>query len=850
MQRKITGEMSEGKSTANSVADIEDKWRREWAERGTYRFDRTKPRSEVFSIDTPPPTVSGALHPGHAFSYTHTDIIARYQRMCGKEVFYPMGWDDNGLNTERRVQLMLGVACDPSLPYDPDFRIPNKRLKPTVAISRPNFVECCAAVTEVLEKQYFDLWSALGLSVDWTQTYTTIGKHAIHTSQYGFLELLTKGLVYRTESPTLWDVDFRTAVAQAELEDRDIPGAFHRLRFRAEADETPIFIETTRPELLPACVALVAHPDDERYQRLFGTTALSPLFDVAVPIVAHELAEPGKGSGIAMICTFGDTTDVTWWRELKLELRAIVDKAGRITEDMPHGIVSARGQQAYAQLVGKKVAQARETIVALLTESGELEGTPRPTIHPVKHWENGTKPLEIVTNRQWFIRYPPKSDLIARGEQLRWAPEYMQARYDDWVNGLAGDWNITRQRFFGVPFPVWYPIEADGTVAPDRPIVARAEDLPIDPSVDVPAGFTAEQRDVPGGFTADPDVMDTWATSSLTPQIAGHWIDDADLWQRVFPMDLRPQAHDIIRTWLFYTIVRSHYSFDTVPWSAVAISGFVYDPDRKKLSKSSDNSPDTPSNLIASFGADAVRYWAAGGRPGLDLAFDRNQFKIGRKLVVKLLNVAKFIGGFGAPLADARATHPLDTALLMRLKKTVAETTAAFDSYDFTKALLVTETFFWSFCDDYVELVKNRAYQQDSSALATLQRALDVMLQLFAPFLPFVTEEVWSASHDDSVHRSRWPDSVALGVEPEADAAHLDAAATLLHEIRKAKSAAKVSLRTVVSELTVHASADHLHLLHAVIDDVREAGNVAKVSTRPSDNGVRVDVELEPAVAK
>ncbi|MBV9161861.1 MAG: valine--tRNA ligase [Pseudonocardiales bacterium] len=839
--------MSEGKSTANSVAAIEAKWRREWEERGTYRFDRTKPRSEVFSIDTPPPTVSGALHPGHCFSYTHTDIIARYQRMRGKEVFYPMGWDDNGLNTERRVQLMLGVACDPSLPYDPDFRVPDKRLKPTVAISRPNFVECCAAVTELLEKQYFELWSALGLSVDWTQTYTTVGKHAIHTSQYAFLELLGEGLTYRTESPTLWDVDFRTAVAQAELQDRDIPGAFHRLRFRAQADGSPIGIETTRPELLPACVALVAHPDDGRYQHLFGSKALSPLFDVAVPVVAHELAEPGKGSGIAMICTFGDTTDVIWWRELKLALRVIVDKAGRITHEMPQGIVSERGQQAYAQLAGKKVAQARETIVALLAASGELEGEPRPMTHPVKHWENGTKPLEIVTSRQWFIRYPSKGDMLERGEQLRWVPEHMRARYEDWVSGLMGDWNITRQRFFGVPFPVWYPIELDGTVAPDRPIVASAEELPVDPSVDVPKGFTADQRDVPGGFTADPDVMDTWATSSLTPQIAGHWIDDEDLWQRVYPMDLRPQAHEIIRTWLFYTIVRSHYSFGTLPWRTTAISGFVYDPDRKKLSKSADNSPDTPTNLIASFGADAVRYWAAGGRPGLDLAIDRNQFKIGRKLVVKLLNVAKFIGGFDAPRADASTTHPLDAALLQRLEKTVAEASTAFESYDYTKALVVTETFFWSFCDDFVELVKSRAYQQDSSALATLRCALDVVLALFAPFLPFVTEEVWSQSHDDSIHRSRWPDSDALGARPEANVAHLDAATTLLHEIRKAKSAAKVSLRTAVSELTVHASADHLHLLRAVIDDIREAGNVAKVSTLPSDNGLRIDVELEPA---
>ncbi|MGH3797282.1 MAG: valine--tRNA ligase [Pseudonocardiaceae bacterium] len=842
--------MSKGKSTADSVADIEAKWRREWEERGTYRFDRTKPRNDVFSIDTPPPTVSGTLHPGHCFSYTHTDIIARYQRMRGKEVFYPMGWDDNGLNTERRVQLMLGVTCDPRLPYDPDFHIPEKRLTPTVAISRPNFVECCAQVTELLEEQYFTLWSALGLSVDWTQSYTTIGKHAIHTSQYAFLELLDKGLIYRTESPTLWDVDFRTAVAQAELQDREIQGAFHRLRFRTQADESPIYIETTRPELLPACVALVAHPDDERYQHLFGGTALSPLFDVAVPVFAHELAEPGKGSGIAMICTFGDTTDVTWWRDLGLELRAVIDKTGRVIHETPHGIVSERGREAYTQLVGKKVAQARETIVELLAASGELEGEPRPTTHPVKHWENGTKPLEIVTNRQWFIRYPPKRDMIERGNQLRWSPEYMKARYEDWVNGLIGDWNITRQRFFGVPFPVWYPIEADGTVAHDRPIVVRTEHLPVDPSVDVPEGFTADQRDVPGGFAADPDVMDTWATSSLTPQIAGHRIDDDDLWQRVYPMDLRPQAHEIIRTWLFYTVVRSHYCFGALPWRTVAISGFVHDPDRKKLSKSLDNSPDTPHNLIASFGADAVRYWAAGGRPGLDLAMDRNQFKIGRKLVVKLLNVARFIGGFGEPQADAGTTHPLDNALLQRLEKTVAEATTAFEGYDYTKALVVTETFFWSFCDDYVELVKNRAYQQDSSALATLQCALDVVLRLFAPFLPFVTEEVWSYSHNDSIHRSRWPDPDAIGVQPEADAAHLDTAASLLHEIRKVKSSAKVSLRTTVSELTVHAGADHLQLLRAVIDDVREAGNVAKVSTVASDNGLRVDVRLEAAAAE
>ncbi len=607
-----------------TIEGLEEKWRARWATDGTFRFDPTKRRDEIYAIDTPPPTVSGALHIGHCCSFTHTDLVARFQRMRGREVFYPMGWDDNGLNTERRVQLMLGIACDPSLPYDPDFRPPAEPPKQPIHVSRPNFVELCEQVTEQLEQAYFDLWSTLGLSVDWSQTYTTIGDHARRTSQHGFLRLYEQGHVYRAESPTLWDVDMRTAVAQAELEDREIPGAYHRLRFRKADGGEPIWIDTTRPELLPACVAVVAHPDDARYRPLFGTEAATPLFDVRVPIVAHPLADPDKGSGIAMICTFGDTTDVTWWRELSLPVRAVVEKGGTISDAAPDAITSERGLDAYAQLAGRPIKQAQKRIVELLRESGELEGDPRPITHPVKFWENGNKPLEIVTNRQWFIRYPPKEELLARGRELQWWPDFMRVRYENWVNGLVGDWNITRQRFFGVPFPVWYPIDDDGNVLHDDPILADRARLPVDPSSDVPDGYDADQRDKPGGFTGDPDVMDTWATSSLTPQIAGHWVDESDLFSRVFPMDLRPQAHEIIRTWLFSTIVRSHYEFGTLPWTNAAISGFVTDPDRKKLSKSKGNSPDDPVNVITEFGADAVRYWAAGGRPGMDVTFDRN----------------------------------------------------------------------------------------------------------------------------------------------------------------------------------------------------------------------------------
>jgi valyl-tRNA synthetase len=827
-----------------SLEGIEPRWRERWAADGTFRFDRTKTRDEIYSIDTPPPTVSGTLHIGHCCSFTHTDLVARFWRMRGKEVFYPMGWDDNGLNTERRVQLMLGIACDPSLPYDPEFEPPPTPPKEPIHVSRPNFVEQCARITEQLEEAYFDLWSTLGLSVDWSQSYTTIGEHARRTSQFGFLRLHEQGHVYRTESPTLWDVDMRTAVAQAELADREVPGAYHRLRFyRADGPSAgePLVVETTRPELLAACVAVVAHPDDARYQPLFGTEAITPLFNARVPIVAHELADPEKGSGIAMICTFGDTTDVTWWRELSLPLRAIVEKDGRLTAQPPVGLDEA-GRDAYAEIAGLTVKQAQKRVIDLLSAAGHIDGDARQITHPVKFWENGSRPLEIVTNRQWYIRYPSKDVLLARGKELRWWPDFMRVRYENWVNGLIGDWNITRQRFFGVPFPVWYPIDEDGNVVHEQPILARPEQLPIDPSSDVPDGYDADQRDKPGGFAGDPDVMDTWATSSLTPQIAGHWVDDRDLFDRVFPMDLRPQAHEIIRTWLFSTVVRSHFEFDGLPFANAAISGFVFDPDRKKLSKSQGNSPDDPNAVISEYGSDAVRYWAAGGRPGMDVAFDRNQLKVGRRLAIKLLNASKFVLSFGEPPATATPTRALDLAVLGQLAGVVQEATAAFESYDYTRALERTEPFFWSFCDDYVELVKSRAYAGDESALATLRIALSVLLRLFAPFLPFVTEEVWSWWREGSVHLESWPGRSELSAASD-DGLVFDVAGAVLAEVRKSKTAAKKSLRADVQRATVAGTAEQLAALDAARSDVIDAGRIAELATEPGGE-LAVDVLL------
>ena len=850
-----------------SIDGIEQRWVEAWDADGTYLFDRTRPRAEVYSIDTPPPTVSGSLHVGHVFSYTHTDCIARYKRMRGYSVFYPMGWDDNGLPTERRVQNYFGVRCDPSLPYDPAFEPPaDPDPKQQVPISRRNFVELCERLTVEDEVVFEELWRRLGLSIDWTQTYQTIDDNARAVSQRAFLRNLARGEAYQSEAPTLWDVTFRTAVAQAELEDRERPGAYHRIGFARVDGGEPVYIETTRPELIPACVALVAHPDDERYQPLFGSTVSTPLFGVEVPVVAHALADPEKGSGIAMICTFGDLTDVTWWRELQLPTRPIIGWDGRILPEPPAWMETAQAQAAYAELAGKTAHSAKERIVELLRESGDLVGDPREITHAVKFFEKGERPLEIVTTRQWYLtnggRGPElREQLLERGRELRWHPSHMQVRYENWVEGLNGDWLISRQRFFGVPLPLWYSLDDEGNPIYDNPLVPDDADLPIDPSSDAPAGYSEDQRGKPGGFIGDPDVMDTWATSSLSPQIAGGWSRDEDLWSRVFPMDLRPQAHEIIRTWLFSTVVRSHLEFDRLPWSDAAISGWILDPDRKKMSKSKGNVV-TPMGLLDEHGSDAVRYWAASGRPGTDTAFDVGQMKIGRRLAIKILNASKFVLAFeptetnraglaGPPVLDPSAvTAPLDRAMLADLAETVRQATAAFEDYNYTRALELAETFFWSFTDDYVELVKDRAYggqgpKGAASAKAALAIALGVQLRLFAPFLPFVTEEVWSWWQEGSVHRAAWPSAdEVLAMAGDGDRAVVADTAIALSLVRKAKSEAKASMKAEVSRAVVSGPEASMARLEAIAGDLKATGAIAELTFTPSGDAISVDVTL------
>lgn len=755
-------------------AEAEPRLQSIWQAAGAYRFTRES-GAPTYSIDTPPLTASGQPHLGHVYSYSQPDFMARFWRMNGCNVFYPMGYDDNGLPTERLVERRLGITA--------------------AGVGRRAFIEKCLEVSVEAEKEYQALWQRLGLSVDWRYTYRSIDERSRRTSQLSFIDLYRKGLAYRQKAPAIWCPECRTAIAQAELNDLDRQTEFYTLAFQLDGGET-LPIATTRPELLPACVAVFVHPDDERFKRLAGRRVRVPLFGQEVPLLADPAADPRKGTGAVMCCTFGDTTDVQWWRTHNLPLVEPMGRDGRLTG-------------AAGEFAGLAVPEARSRIVEALQARGQLLDR-KSTSQSVRVHERCDTPVEYIVVQQWFVRALDfKAELLDAGERIAWHPPHMKARYREWVENLAWDWCISRQRYFGVTFPVWYCDDC-GEIR-----LADESQLPVDP---------AEQRPLTPcacgstSFTPEEDVMDTWATSSLTPQIAGAWVDDAGLYRKVFPFSLRPQGHEIIRTWTFYTILKSHYHFGALPWKEVAISGWGLAPEGTgKISKSRGGGPVAPQVMIDKYSADAVRYWAASSGFGRDAVISEEKIQAGARLVTKLWNVARFAGRFIAgyrPPEHTPALSPADRWILSKTQRLIRQATQLLREYDYASAKNVAEDFFWrDLADNYLEMCKQRLYDEQSTtyegARYALYHVLLSMLKLFAPFLPHVTEEIYqglfrAANGRESIHISRWPeaDGALLDAEAERGGEMLVEVATA---VRRYKSERNLSPGVALSRLHLAA---------------------------------------------
>jgi valyl-tRNA synthetase len=739
--------------------DAEPRLQALWQESGIYHFD-PETKGPVYSIDTPPPTVSGRLHLGHVYSYSQTDFMARFWRMNGYAVFYPMGYDDNGLPTERLVERRLGVTA--------------------TGVGRSAFIAKCLQVSEEEEKNYEALWQRLGLSIDWRYTYRTIDELSRRTSQRSFLDLYHKGLIYHREAPSIWCPECRTAIAQAELDDLERESVFVTLAFRLENGDT-LPIATTRPELLPACVAVFVHPDDARFRALVSQRVTVPLFGQDVPVLEDVGADPEKGTGAVMCCTFGDAADVEWWYTHDLPLQVAIGRDGRLTDT---ACVSADGNTC--DFSGLPVPEARRQITQALEERGLLLDR-QPIVQSVRIHERCDTPVEYIVTQQWFVRLLDfKEELLEAGEKVAWHPSHMQARYRAWVENLHWDWCISRQRYFGVPFPVWY-CDACGEV-----MVADEAQLPVDPTDREPERACSCGS---ASFTPERDVMDTWATSSLSPQIVGQWLADDRLYRRVFPMSLRPQAHEIIRTWAFYTIVKSRFHFDVLPWKEAAISGWGLAPEGAgKISKSRGGGPMAPLEMIERYSADAVRYWAASTGLGKDSIISEEKIQAGARLVTKLWNVARFSERFIVGYEPPAVRPPLslsDRWILSRAQRLIRQATEFFHNYDFAAAKSETESFFWqALTDNYLEMCKLRLYEEQSAgARYTLHAVFLTTLKLLAPFLPYVTEEIYRELFDErgSIHRAAWPQADETLIDDVAEAAG-DAIVDIATAVRRYKT--------------------------------------------------------------
>ncbi len=775
-------------------SDSEKKWQEFWQKHGVYLWDKNETREKTYVVDTPPPTVSGQLHIGHVYSYTHTDFIVRYQRMKGMNIFYPMGFDDNGLPTERLVESRRKVRAS--------------------SMNREEFIAICQDVVEVEEAKFHDLFNRIALSVDWNIEYRTISPISCKISQMSFLDLIQKDQIYRDSQPMLWDPVDQTALAQADIEDHEKTTFMNDIQFTTEGG-APIIIATTRPELLPACVAVLFHPDDTRYNKLAGKFAISPLFSVKVPLLADDMVDPEKGTGLVMCCTFGDQTDILWWRKHKLPTKIIFSKWGTIAgiEFDDTCIDKEKAEKFAMEIVGMKIIQAREKIIELLKNEGLLlNQTER--IQTVKCAERSGSPLEILTTPQWFIKaVNHKDELAKRSNELNWHPYSMKIKLDSWIQGVSLDWCISRQRYFGVPFPVWYSkrIGEEGKI-----LLARPEQLPVDPLHDLPNGYARKEVE------ADKDVMDTWSTSSVSPQLSSHGIAqgfmmDQERHKALFPADLRPQAHEILRTWAYYTLLKSHLHENTLPWKNIMISGWCLASDRSKMSKSKGNVL-VPDTLLEQFGSDVVRYWAASSRLGADTAYSVDVMNKGKRLVNKLWNAAKFVSQHFDKIPSEYKNVELselkdkiccdfDKYFITRLSVLVNAVTSEFEKYEYAGAMDQAEQFFWFlFCDNYLEITKTRAYDEENknatgalSARLTLYHSLKIILKLFAPFLPHITEELYQLLYtcDDSIHkRHSWPVSnlVFNGVDKSSEQL-ID----ILEMVRKVKAKDNLSIKAPIN---------------------------------------------------
>ncbi len=822
---------------------IEAKWQKYWQEKKIYKWLNDLPKNQTFVIDTPPPTVSGLLHMGHVFSYTQADFIARYKRMKGFDVFYPMGFDDNGLPTERLVEKILNIKAN-QLPRD-------------------EFIAKCQKIVDEAEKEFEILFNEIALSIDWEQKYQTISAESQKISQSSFIDLHQKGRAERRLEPVFWDIADKTALAQADLIDKEIPGMMNDIEFEIVGSDQKITIATTRPELLAACVAIMVHPDDARYQQFHQKNAISPLFKSQIPIIADDLVQLDKGTGAVMCCTFGDETDIKWWKKHQLKLKIIIDKDGKVIDN--HQL---RDSAFYQQLIALRLKDVKQKILENLTDQNLLKKQEQ-IMHNVKCAERSGVAIEILVVPQWFIKIlDQKAELKAQANQCNWHPNYMKVRIEQWIDGLSWDWCISRQRYFGVAFPIWYSKKAgeEGKI-----LIADIDQLPCDPLTSLPKGYNRDEVE------PDLDVMDTWATSSISPQLSSKAISselnlgNLERHQKLFPADLRPQAHEIIRSWAFYTIVKAHLHENTIPWKNLMISGWCLAADKTKMSKSKNNVI-TPTDLITEKGSDIVRYWASTSHLGVDTAYSEELFKIGQKLLTKLFNAAKF-ASMNFELLTKNPTTIIDEIknkkifcgadlwILSKLDLTIKRADLEFEKFEYAKAREAAEEFFWvDFCDNYLEIIKVRAYgvkgekfaninlsdeqkaeieRSQLSAIYTLFFCLKNILKLFAPFIPHISEEIYNQffaadfAKTGSIHaRGTWPD-INQGFFASEFHDLGQAALKLIFEVRKFKSDNNLSMKTPIKKMVINFDADFT----MIIEDLKNVCNCHEmiINQKPSD---------------